>query len=207
MIKKKCLNCNKIIKRSLVYSHKQRESAIFCNAKCQGEFKTKNKSKLINCNICNKQVKKTFSQIKRGAKYCSKKCFSEAQLITLKGKGNPFFGKNHSKKTKEKISLSTLGKPKYWLRREKSKFWRGGVSKRNNRNRNKVMATLEYRNFRRFVLERDDYNCQLCGSKDNLEVHHLKSYEENPDLKFIVENGQTLCNICHRKTDTYSRHI
>lgn len=56
-----------------------------------------------------------------------------------------------------------------------------------------------YDNFRKSVLERDNFTCQLCGSKENLEVHHKKSYAKYARLRTVVSNGITLCQKCHDK--------
>lgn len=55
-----------------------------------------------------------------------------------------------------------------------------------------------YEKFRRKVLKRDGYSCQLCGAVDNLEVHHKKLYANYPKLRTVVSNGITLCNSCHK---------
>jgi hypothetical protein len=57
--------------------------------------------------------------------------------------------------------------------------------------------TIEYLIWRRAVLKRDGYTCQACGSKENLEAHHLKGWILYPDLRFVVNNGWTLCIDCH----------
>lgn len=49
------------------------------------------------------------------------------------------------------------------------------------------------------VLERDNYTCQNCGSKEHLNVHHIKSYANFPDLRTTVSNGITLCESCHKR--------
>lgn len=56
-----------------------------------------------------------------------------------------------------------------------------------------------YDKFRKSVLKRDNYACQLCGAKENLEVHHKKSYSKFPLLRTSVGNGITLCETCHDK--------
>ena len=53
------------------------------------------------------------------------------------------------------------------------------------------------------VLKRDNYTCQNCGSKRNLEAHHIKERKNYPDLKYDVSNGLCLCHDCHLKTDNY----
>ena len=52
-----------------------------------------------------------------------------------------------------------------------------------------------YRNLWRQVLERDNWTCQVCGSKQNLQIHHreLRS-QQGGDEEF---NLVTLCVRCH----------
>jgi len=54
-----------------------------------------------------------------------------------------------------------------------------------------------YENKRQYVLYRDGFKCQHCGSKDHLEVHHIryKSHKGTND----VDNLITLCYECHQK--------
>jgi len=35
--------------------------------------------------------------------------------------------------------------------------------------------------------------CAICGSVDNLTVHHIKSFSENPELELCPANLVTLC--------------
>lgn len=53
-------------------------------------------------------------------------------------------------------------------------------------------------NVKSAVLNRDDYKCQICGSKDiRLEVHHI-IYRSNGGTN-RMDNLVTLCHDCHRK--------
>lgn len=56
-----------------------------------------------------------------------------------------------------------------------------------------------YDKFRKSVLKRDNYICKICGAKENLEVHHKKSYAKHTRLRTTVSNGMTLCEKCHDK--------
>ena len=53
------------------------------------------------------------------------------------------------------------------------------------------------------VLERDGFICQDCkGSKEvllnrRISAHHIKSKKVFPELKYLIDNGITLCNSCH----------
>jgi 5-methylcytosine-specific restriction endonuclease McrA len=57
-----------------------------------------------------------------------------------------------------------------------------------------------WRRFRRMVFDRDDYTCQLCGSKDkaSLRVHHKKPVKNLPNQYYEISNTLTLCDECHR---------
>lgn len=57
--------------------------------------------------------------------------------------------------------------------------------------------TSEYNIWRKKCLKRDDYTCQICGTKENLCVHHIKPYAKYPKLATNVNNGITLCKKCH----------
>jgi len=84
-----------------------------------------------------------------------------------------------------------------------------------------------YLDWRKSIMERDNYTCQDCGVKNRkglgktvvLNVDHLKPLaqivKEN-NLKTIedmlyceelwnINNGRTLCYPCHKKTPTYGR--
>jgi 5-methylcytosine-specific restriction endonuclease McrA len=54
-----------------------------------------------------------------------------------------------------------------------------------------------YRELRRQILERDNWQCQLCGSRMNLQVHHRKFRSQLGDDSEY--NLITLCHPCHAR--------
>ena len=50
----------------------------------------------------------------------------------------------------------------------------------------------------KMVLDRDNYECQRCGSKDNLVAHHIKPVKTHPLLQADVDNGLTVCSDCDK---------
>lgn len=109
---------------------------------------------------------------------------------------------------KDRIS-ATKGKPawnkglKGYMSGEKHWNWQGGKVEALKVLRN----SLDYKQWRKTVFERDDYTCQCCGKRDGseLQADHVKPFAFFPELRFAVENGRTLCVECHRATPTYSR--
>lgn len=63
-----------------------------------------------------------------------------------------------------------------------------------------------YRSWRRKVLERDNYACKLCENKNKLVAHHIIEAQDNPDLKFEITNGITLCQKCHIEIHVNDSH-
>jgi 5-methylcytosine-specific restriction endonuclease McrA len=51
---------------------------------------------------------------------------------------------------------------------------------------------------RKVVLKRDNYKCYITGSTDNLEIHHLESWDSCPELRFNPSNMITLTYNIHR---------
>lgn len=57
----------------------------------------------------------------------------------------------------------------------------------------------EQKIWRKQVYERDKYTCQCCGDNKggNLVSHHLDGYDWCKGSRWDIDNGITLCNICH----------
>lgn len=108
---------------------------------------------------------------------------------------------------REKTFKKDLCKTCYYTHKRKGRplgedhhAWKGGVTM----DPKMVRLSSDYRIFRRTILERDDYQCQVCGVvEDRLEVDHIIPQTARPDLIFVPENARTLCNKCHKRTVTY----
>jgi hypothetical protein len=66
--------------------------------------------------------------------------------------------------------------------------------------------TVEYKTWRESVFIRDNYTCQKCNAKGYIEAHHIKLWCDYPELRFLVDNGITLCKPCHKNEHkTYNK--
>lgn len=55
------------------------------------------------------------------------------------------------------------------------------------------------------VKKRDGYECKICGSTHRLHAHHIIPRKKAESLKYDLNNGITLCNSCHAKTEGYQK--
>lgn len=77
---------------------------------------------------------------------------------------------------------------------EKNHKWKGGITPIHHKIRNSPV----YKQWRTAVFTRDDYTCKNCFKKGvYLEADHIKPFAFYPELRFVVDNGRTLCVQCH----------
>lgn len=68
----------------------------------------------------------------------------------------------------------------------------------------KIRMSRPYRAWRIAVFERDHYTCVHCYKRGGiLNADHIKPFAKFPELRLDISNGRTLCEPCHKKTDTY----
>lgn len=170
---------------------------------------TYNMSKSKTCEFCKNIFYKRTDYTNKAwevQKYCSSLCYrnflSKNPIRYWLGKKrfknseeNPFFGKKHSLETRRKMTEAKLKSPTKMFGANNPQ-WKGGISKEYKR----IRSSSDFRKWREQVFERDDYTCQKCyirGGK--LHPHHKLNFSEYPDLRFVIDNGLTFCEDCHKK--------
>ena len=109
-------------------------------------------------------------------------------------------GWKHLKETKIKISASMkkVTHSGMFIKgvshnlREEHWNWKGGITSLDYRERRRFKYTLQKQ-----IFERDNYKCVLCGASGDLQVDHIQSWKDYPDLRFDINNCRTLCKSCH----------
>jgi len=74
----------------------------------------------------------------------------------------------------------------------KNSNWKNGSYRDNIRKRG-----IGWRQRKRQVLERDNYECQICGIDIDLHIHHIKSVKDFPELVNDISNCVVICKKCH----------
>jgi hypothetical protein len=75
--------------------------------------------------------------------------------------------------------------------------WREDIS---DEEREVKRSCLEYKDWTKRVLARDNYICQCCKKESNadMESHHLDGYNWCEEKRFDDTNGIALCQSCHK---------
>lgn len=151
--------------------------------------------------IC-KGCKNTFTvknYNKNRAKYCSRECSKKhnntnincvvcAKEFTVKNSHLNKGRKCCSKKC-QSINFKTI------LKKDNNPNWKGGIS-----TENQLLRTNErYQKWRVSVFIRDNRQCQKCGSKKEIQAHHIKMWSKFKEFRYDINNGITLCYTCHKE--------
>lgn len=98
-----------------------------------------------------------------------------------------FLGGHHSIEARRKMSLARRGS-KHWN-------WKSGLTELVRG----IRRSPEFYQWRKAVLERDNYTCQDCGKTEGIEAHHIRAIMDYPEGIFEVKNGLTVCGDCHKR--------
>ena len=64
--------------------------------------------------------------------------------------------------------------------------------------------SVKTRDWRNAVFAKNSYTCQKCdtrsgnGKSITLNAHHIENYSSNKKKRYIISNGITLCEVCHK---------
>lgn len=239
-IQMKCFVCDKVTGKYPSNVAKYKTNITFCSNKCKFSYR-KNKTweeflgvegaqkqreerasrKLLTKENC--EWRKRASDKMKGRHVIKEKHGEECscwicrfQRGEIKGKEHPCYGIEHTEEFKQEASERLKGS-NHWN-------WKGGVSSLDRR----IYTLHEYKNWIQECLKKDNHKCQECNINENLEVHHIKHFNEilqeflqlynqfSPieDKETLVrlaskyepfweiKNGKTLCYDCHNNVHT-----
>ena len=154
----------------------------YCSRACQtnarkGIPSTKAGGLRTLCAVCGTTIETQAARLKAGrGKFCSKQCA----------------GKHHAENDPNFVKRG-IKRPE--MSGDKHPAWKGGVTAECQT----IRMSMEYKIWRKAVLERDFYACTACGSTDRLHAHHILRFIDFPHKRFDITNGITLCLPCHWK--------
>lgn len=184
-----------------------------------------------NCKCgCGKKVNKTWAigHHRKGATFSMPKSAREKIRLAQLGEGNSMHGRTPWNKGKtgvysdeqiKRIKEARANQVVTDIHRNNiskslKKAYESGVRSGKNSvfyidgrsRKNSFKNSFEYRNWRKKVFERDDYECQNCNVRGGeLHADHILPKSVFPELIYELDNGRTLCVDCHRKTKTWGQ--
>jgi len=206
----------------VIFKNKKQPRSIYCSIRC---FYKNNKKdnhsnwrggipKCINCGIekkwyvglrCRKCADLVRPKRQKVLPVVSRICITCGNQFNLKY--NQVKKENWGKYCSRKCRGKTMTKENNWS-------WKGGITPLYYQ----IRHSDKYKNWVKENMKRDIFTCRDCGKKGGiLHVDHIKPFAlilvENSIETFEqamnclelwdVNNGQTLCENCHKKTDTY----
>lgn len=208
---KKCPEC-------LLY-FKGKKTQVHCSRECRGLYVRRESRAEVLCSCCGDIFSKLKTQIARSVDhYCSRECKSKHYKDKFKGQSNPhwkgltkeitcdncgerFTYRDYFDATNNYCSQSCKGShQRVILIGEDNPNYKHGKS---DEDRFRERSYEGYKEWRMDVFNRDGFNCLKCGTnstKDNrLVAHHILNHYSHPELRIEVDNGATLCTMCHKE--------
>mgnify|MGYP001568368946 CR=1 FL=1 len=186
---KSCGQCGSSFGKKATTSRKDWETTRFCSKKCWYAWKS------LNVIPWSKGLtKETDERLAKLAKKIREQFKNGRKIPIRTGESHHMFGKHHSTETKEKMSRAHSG-ANHWN-------WQEGKTDPVHRLRNQI----RYQEWRLAVLEKDGGKCTVCASISRPNAHHIASFKDNPELRYDLENGRTLCNACHARHHMIERN-
>lgn len=236
---KNCAQCNDIFYKKTNESVKAWSKKRCCSLGCAGVFKRKSEVSHKYCEICSESFSVIGKAIheRDKIKYCSRTCFYKSRkgihhsdtwnknIADGNRKGERLEAECKECKTYFSIlkciyNRTDRNQGQFCSKQCKDTFhgkkvsganhplWKGGVTPLHNKIRN----CKKYEEWRKFIIERDNFTCIECGIRGGvLNVDHikpfsfiLKEYQPNTleEALSCIEfwdfnNGRTLCKRCH----------
>lgn len=181
-----------------------RKGQKFCSKVCLGRYIGKqNKGKKYRRLL--KEYHGNQTSFKKGIHSSPRTEIKNGQHLNRKTqfkKGNAPWNKDKEWSEEHKQRLRIIHKGLH--RGENNGWWRGGVSSEYQ----KIRGSRELKRWREAVYKRDNYTCQSCKIRGKpLNADHIKPFALYPELRFDIDNGKTLCEDCHRQTETYGSKL
>lgn len=181
-----CDRCGEITERRKTVIEDNKE--VFCSKKCKYDTKT-----TLKCEECGENFE-VYKKKAENRKYCSTNCrnkaYKEGEIYTCAECGEEVYRPPLQAKKYDNKFCSHQCQTDYISGEEHYKY---------KEDKRQYTYSGGWKTAREERLEKDNHQCQECGSEEKLHIHHIKPYIKFED-KFEAnrqENLITLCSSCH----------
>lgn len=153
----------------------------FCSRKCFGLSRRKRAE--VVCNNCGVIFEKATYWIERSENhFCCNQCRMEFGRIEVECL-------NCGKKFSKIKSQHLMHENSFCNKKCYGEFVRHDKTDKRGR--------VVEQEWREKILEKDNFECKKCGSREHLQAHHVYSWLNYPKKRLEINNGVTLCRSCH----------
>lgn len=176
----------------------------YCSRACMS--KAFSNRQIRKCVTCGQAIERKPSHIKSST-FCSRDCY----YASMRGRTRKTAIVIPCARCEKDMSVNPAWKtyrPKFCSRKCQLDSQRDGAT---TPELERLRKSARYQEWRTTVFERDNYTCVKCGDGNykgrgrTVELHadHIKAFAHYSELRFDVDNGQTLCAPCHRGTENF----
>lgn len=190
-VTKTCIRCGKEFKITNAALRGLPGRGKYCSLNCKNPIIVK------NCKNCGAEFRVSPNS-KR--KFCSKSCGDKSDrkvtaiLETVERSRSGDLREKFINAIKERSKSDRWKSSPHFQRGSKHPKYNGKRSERQGE-----MRRYAYHQWRKKVFERDNYTCQRCFARGGrLNAHHIEPWASNPEKRYSIENGVTLCYECHK---------
>jgi len=186
-----CKECGKAFE--IRQSQVVRGEGVFCSHQCNGRHNGRNSGRApvrCSCKMCGGEFYARPDDIDAGrGLYCSPKCYGAARTSARleRKRQHPFICQGCGKVFIDQSR--NFPKRQFCSNQCRAKASRQAVKAKGKRK-------WKHRKWSRAVILRDKA-CARCGARENLQAHHIKSFQRHPELRDDISNGVALCVYCH----------
>lgn len=196
---KQCIKCDKDFKAR---EPNKKTAYKFCSQECYHSY-----NRTLPAVICHRCSKK-FRQKESTQKFCSRDCIKIPldldRIIKLYQDGYSIsYISKITGVSFGTVRLRLLSK-NIKLRSDMASSFKGGrpfnyVNGQSKLRRAGITDRKADKSWRESVFKRDNYTCVKCKKTGcKLQADHIKRFTEFPNLRYEIDNGQTLCIHCHK---------
>lgn len=193
LLTKQCVWCNKDFpKDKRVSMRTWLSSTKYCSRTCQSEYWVGRPGRKLG-----KTGQKAWNKGLPLPETQKKQISEKLKVIAKeKGFGKWMVGKSPTIETRQKLREANMQR----IKEGKHNFYIDGRTPANKL----IRHSLNYKLWREAVFKRDNWTCVDCKQRGvYLEAHHLKPFALFPELRFAIDNGITVCSLCHAKVDIH----
>ncbi|MCB2179470.1 HNH endonuclease [bacterium] len=187
------------------YDYRSNRVPRYCSRKCGQPNQYSRQT--VKCDVCGKEFERKRYHVEMSGErgqFCGFDCYAQWQSENMSGQANPAYDPdahavyrcNHCGVEFERAKWVRGGDLKFCSRSCFQQY-----AKTHFRRRLPNSYGKSWRPAKRRAMDRDHHQCQDCGSKKKLVVHHIRPYKtfEQSLAAHELDNLVTLCRACHRR--------